>query len=661
MATLGNTSGSSLMRSAASIQKTIAEIEDKQADNQWKYSAKTDDDYQVYDAYLQDKMAKLEASPTLQNISRLETLRAQRLNVSRQYSTSTLQRMSTDILAGNSTNIDKYKMIVNLYNRANSEGNYDFAQSLVGQAYSLEQKIQYDKDVADRAAEAQHAANVVANKEGYESALDMIDSMAEQFGAGLKSSSQGAITKELKKQSESLISSLKSIGVEVPENAQLNYGTIVKTLLDAKMQLYGQLEDMYRAEPNGQIKADKYAMEQQNIIDNKPGIKVGGKSFSLAEANAWEQQPNMIQFVPTGEQDLNGNMIMSPKAMPIVDYQYAEDGTLIPVYSSVTGGKVGSTKGIFNKELTDIADSKQGEQNRNMIQKELEGLGFSNIDINPETGDITAKSSDDPTNAVFNDALRKLGINTTDGKVGQSEIRLIKKGTGYVLNPMMDNEGRNRSLYLSIDEKGKAAIYDTKYDFATKQPSYNLITKSDPTYNTLKNSTTELGTGQNAAWAIANAKSEQLQPNTLAGARFMKDMADKYYNGDQNAAWEDVSRAQTGKQAAVVQQTIRSNITSPQPYPTLVAPAPTPTPTYQLTPINKVNTSLTPSFMNKQPDLVKDILPEVSNMFKGYGTIMRQGYTESNIIPEIAKKFYGGDKQKAADVVYKYRKDVYGN
>lgn len=153
---------SSLLRSAASTQKKIAEQQDAQVAYDYSLSAKTYQDFQQYSEYLNSRRGVYS-----NDASKLLTLE-KTVNAARKaYTTNEIQRANIDIIEGRSTSQDKYQKLTDLFYQAVDNNDYDQATSLNLQLDNLSVKMQNEAQVAaDKAlsdAKAFGAAGAKAN------------------------------------------------------------------------------------------------------------------------------------------------------------------------------------------------------------------------------------------------------------------------------------------------------------------------------------------------------------------------------------------------------------------------------------------------------------------------------------------------------------------
>lgn len=606
----GNIGASALVKSAASIGSQIAEYQDKMQALQWNSSAQTDADYEVYSKYLNTRIEKLSNQGSLSSSSKALTLTTTLQSANRSYVSNSIQRTTINILEGSATAVEKQNAIVGFYKEAVANGDENLAQNLQQQYDSLSIQIQNEAEAAANAAEAQAKKNAAAVKLGYTSQIDALKAKLTEFGSELKDYGQGTVTAQLQDFSKKQLAELKKLGVEVPEGAQLNNGSIISAIINTIGNSYVEAGNAISiTDPSG---AQSMYDNATNIANGNTTFNVAGNGFTLEDADFYAKNPTAF-FTKYNGIDVQGNATYKLQRAAIDGYQYNQQGEIIPTYSST--------------DISAVGQKEKGERDR--IKQELEKAGLS-VDIN-ENGVITITPSDKST--IINNALKGYGLPAT------TKFQVVLTDGGYQFNPITDSGGNKRLLVLSKDQSGKFGLYDQRFDAATGKSYVNLLEK-DSGYNSLEN-----GLGQNALTSVMQEdlvnllQNYQAKGNGYTEKTVIPQIAAKYFNNNFNAAADAVYRARRPLERSTE---IAASTSKQTGIPT------TGTPTVQ---------SLTIATKGQNNNIDAFTADGIKRAFEGF-KIRPNGYTESTIIPDIAKKFFGNDTKKAAAAVYAYRKNA---
>lgn len=127
---------SALLRGAASAAQKTRDFNDSLAAYQWDNSPKTYADYLAYDGYLESQ------SQGVADPGTLLAYQKKRDSARSGYISNEIQRQSIDVIEGNTSNVDKYDRMLNLYYQAADAGQNDLAQGLRLQLDNLSVTIQ---------------------------------------------------------------------------------------------------------------------------------------------------------------------------------------------------------------------------------------------------------------------------------------------------------------------------------------------------------------------------------------------------------------------------------------------------------------------------------------------------------------------------------------
>lgn len=218
---LGSGSVSSLLKSAGTIQTEINTYNDSVAAYTYANSAYTDSALQTYSDYLNGRITNVSSLGGPVNAEKALTLTktlesAQKSNIS-----ATIARENIQVLAGNATLNDKYDTVVQQFSRAQAIGDDTLAQSLMSQAYSISQSIQYQAQQASAAATTLSAAKATSN----ESVVTNITQGIKQLVAYTKQSSGSSIDKAASAWVKANAPTLATLGVVV--KSQPNFFDVI--------------------------------------------------------------------------------------------------------------------------------------------------------------------------------------------------------------------------------------------------------------------------------------------------------------------------------------------------------------------------------------------------------------------------------------------------
>lgn len=326
----GNSSSSALIKSANTAANEIATYNDSLAEYQYQLSAKTDDDLQTYQDYLNGRINTLNASGSVTDASKALSLTKSLTSAVSTNSSSNIQRENIQVMAGNGSLTDKYNTIVSQYTRAVGIGDMSLAQSLESQAYSVNQSIQLqNQNAADAAKTLQDAA---VSYQG--DVVTSIQNGLKDLNNAAKSKSETDFNKYAQEYVDTNSDNLKALGVVLPKGAQPNYFNIVQGLVGAQ---YNALVLKAQAEaPIDPTKAQNYAYDAQFLSDGSTKVDTLGGSLSIQEIAQAAQDPQMFAYNST-----TGTYKQTTKT----GYQYENingQQQVVPTYSGYTSSQVAS-------------------------------------------------------------------------------------------------------------------------------------------------------------------------------------------------------------------------------------------------------------------------------------------------------------------------------
>jgi len=624
MPTLGNVGASALVKSAASIASQLQDYQDKLMALSWNSSAQTDADFQEYKTYLTNRIDKLRSAGSLSTSSKALTLTTTLQSANRSYVSNSIQRASMAILDGSGTPVDKQNQIVEFYKQALSNGDESLAQNLLSQYYSLDQQIQYNAQVAAESGATLYKANAKAQAAGYADAASMIQDQLASLSAEYKGSGQATLTKAFKDFSKENASIFKALGIQLPEGSAVTNGAVIAGAIQAIAKANYLAAD---AVANTDASAyNNYISEGDSYIVNGTGtVSALGHSFTLDEAQAYANNPKMFVQKTTGQGVVGQNKDGSPKygttygleKAAILGYQYSPQGDIVPIYA-------------------DSAENPLDKNGREDIQKDLEKAGFS-VKI-ADDGTIYASQSSDGRNGFFSNAISQYGIDKNQ------QFIVNKTSSGYQFAPIDSANGNQLLLTVAKDTGGRYGVYNSSFDPLSQRAKNTLLGRFD-NFDLINNTLSANDPGGLSAVLKRSFSNFGSQPQGFTENNIIPQIADQFFGGNKQAAAEAVYK---------YRKPLEQALASPK------APTSQVLKTGNILGVDnkKSIASNTTSILGvptigPKPVTLDAALKQAFTGFAG----RYQGYTESTILPSIAKQFFNGDIKKAADVVYPYRKN----
>lgn len=280
---VGSASASSLVKSASTLQTELAAYQDTAAKITYANSAKTDADLQQYIQYLQSRVSSLSGMGRVTDATKALTMQQEITSAIHSNISATIQRENIQVMAGNAKLQDKYNVIVGQYQRAVSIGDDALAQSLMSQAYSVNQTIQYQAQQSATAsadlAKKLAAANY-ANTENY--VIGMKQAM-ETIGKAISTNGVEKSNQVI----DAAISELQKAGVQIPKGAKTNVFEIAQNIIGVPTQNKdgtisynsGSIMDIYQKTAQSIAATDPTSAA--TVRNNMFGIQAGTTNFNL--------------------------------------------------------------------------------------------------------------------------------------------------------------------------------------------------------------------------------------------------------------------------------------------------------------------------------------------------------------------------------------------
>lgn len=343
---LGNSSVSSLLRSASSIQNEINSYNDSLAAYQYELSTKTDADLSRYQRYLGGRIDRLRSTGNVVDASKALSLTKTLTSATRSNVSANIQRENIQLMSGNATLQDKYNAIVGQFQRAIGVGDMSLAQQLESQAYSVSQSIQYQAAQAAQAGSALAKASQEAKVSEQSSVAGSLDDALKQLNNDIKNLGVKDFNKVAGKWVDANRDVLQTLGAVIPKGAQPNYWDLVRGIQNAKYNAL-VLKAQYQA-PTNPAAAQNTLRDAALISQGATKISTLGGDLTIQEIQQASQDPAMFAY-----DSASGKYTRTAQ----VGYQYI-NGQVMPQYSGVA---VDSSKhnladlaqsGIINNERT---------------------------------------------------------------------------------------------------------------------------------------------------------------------------------------------------------------------------------------------------------------------------------------------------------------------
>lgn len=282
-------STSALLRSANSLRNSITAYQDSLEAFKYANSAYTDEAFNSYQDYLKGRINELNNAGGVTNAEKALTLTKTLEAATKNNISSTIQRENIAVLSGNASLSDKYGVVVSQYLRAANNGDMTLAQSLMGQAYSLNQQIQYQAQAARDAAKALQTAQ--ATQQG-DIVTNLRDSL-NYFEGIAKNASEKELNTALKGFVNDNADTFKALGVNV-STQQPNYFDVAAGIVGA---IYNHTVLQAQAQaPLNPLQSRDLAMSAQNILSGATKFNTLGGSLSFQDIQQASQDPSMFAY-----------------------------------------------------------------------------------------------------------------------------------------------------------------------------------------------------------------------------------------------------------------------------------------------------------------------------------------------------------------------------
>jgi hypothetical protein len=446
----GNTSPSSLIKSASTLQNELNTYQDTVQRLQFENNP-SDSNLQSYLNYLGGRMNVLNATGSITNATKALELQQTGVSAVSKNTSFNIQNESIQVLTGNATNTDKLNYIMSAYQRAAGIGDVTLAQSLESQAYGLSQTIQYEQQVSAQNAITVNNANATAIKAGYTNAIDAVKSgltdVYTQLQNGGETRVQGAL-KDFTAKFGDLYTQLT--GEKLPTGAQVSLGSITQAYFNAEYQY--NLKAAAAIQPYSTTDAQTFTQNAQDIVSGATKISVPGVgNMNVYQANTWAASPNLYRVVTNAD----GTNSLTQNAITHYEMQ---NGQVIPI----SNGEAGTAYGILNNK------SVNGQTNTvktNLLGNNGNGGLLQKLNLN-----LVSNNNGNVTVQLTNQALKELHLTNTDLRSGD-QITLIPQANGglqFTQNGKIYNlavDAKNLVGVNVTDSTGKSSFIGGQYGF----------------------------------------------------------------------------------------------------------------------------------------------------------------------------------------------------
>lgn len=334
---LGNTSPSALIKSASSAATAVQDYNDKLQAAIYADSAKTNDDFNAYQTYLNGRIGNLSTSTSIADASKMLTLTQTLTDAAKTNTSAEIQRENIQVMSGSATLSDKYNTIVNQYQRAVANNDLGLAQSLESQAYSVSQSIQYQAQQSASASRALSTANAA-----YQG--DIVTSLGkslDQLNYLSKASGQNGMNTAIQQWVKGNAANLATLGVVIPAGAQPNYFDLVSGIATA--QYNATVLKAQALSATDPLAAQNAMLDAQAIVNGQTGFSTitmsDGKTQSMNFYDLQSAASNPSEFIFDNK---TGGLV---KAQQVGYGGYNALGQPEGVYSGSVPGKNAATSG----------------------------------------------------------------------------------------------------------------------------------------------------------------------------------------------------------------------------------------------------------------------------------------------------------------------------
>ena len=441
---VGNASASNLVKTAATVQRELATLQDTEAEYTYANSAKTSADLQTYTDYLNSRITSLQSSGTITDITKAQTMQqkvitATHENISADIVRENINLMSQGISGTPAGYQDKMNVVAAEYQRALGVGDSGLAQSLFSQYDSLSQSYQSAVTAASSAASTLSSAATSANVTYQGEVVTNLESALKSFTGTAKNLSENELNSTLAAWASANSKTMATLGVKI-NTSQPNYWDVVSgiagAIYNAKV-LQAQAESV-----TNPLVSATYAQDAQNYLTGTTKFSTLAGDLTVQQIAEAQTNPQMFAYDSS-----TGTYKMTIQT----GYQYQTmtnaDGTqtqqLVPSYSGMT------QKGQFDKVYF-LSPTETAQMTKL-------GLNFSE-NTSGTTGDGVQVQATENTPGWLKQLIGSNGIANVYST--QNGFLQIKAGS---------TSGQGVSSYvIAQDQKGLQGIYEQLPDGTSK-------------------------------------------------------------------------------------------------------------------------------------------------------------------------------------------------
>ncbi len=443
----GNASPTSLVKSAATLERELASFDDQEAAITYENSAKTQADLDAYTSYLNGRVSTLTGDgSTISDQTKALTLSqdivsATHANISADIQRENINLMSTGIASTPSGYQQKMGVVAGEYTRALSIGDDALAQSLMSQYYSLSQSYQ------SAVATAASASSTLAKASGtatYESEVvtNLTDTLKSFVGTA-KNLSENELNSDLASFAKTNAGTLGALGVKIQGN-QPNYWDVTAGIAGA---IYNAKVLQAQAESaTNPLVAESYATEAQNYLNGSTKFQTLAGDLTVQQITEAQSNPQMFSY-----DNSTGTYKMTTQTgyqyMPMTDANGSTSNVLVPTYSGMV------SKGEANKVLF-LSPTQTTEMTKL-------GLNFSENTSGKNKG-----TTGDGVEVQLNDNAP----NWLKQIAGQGSIlNMYTQNNGFLQFKAGSTTGQGDAYYtVASDERGLQGVYEHNPDGSIK-------------------------------------------------------------------------------------------------------------------------------------------------------------------------------------------------
>lgn len=552
---------SSLLRSAASTRKKVLAQQDAEYDYQWSNSAKSYEDYQAYQDYL-DKRAKASTDPA-QNLRLRKTVDS----AFRGYTSNEIQRQGINVLEGNATNTDKYNAMYGLYQQAIASGMDDMALGLRLQLDSLDKTIQSEAQASASAAAGASKKAVDATIKANTDSFKVLGDLLGEYGVDgvneiMKNPEAQGIMVQVNPALADVFAQGGEIGIfdialGITQTLKDTYANAISQLPPEDAVAYQDKLDALDEKgfkiPGIEGSASGGGVSIQDLQDQVTAVRNGGAAFFRGPDNTlvkgkvtdytWDKDGKVVNKFANpfseGEKDSPYNQVID-NFKQSQSYRRDAKGNYINAEGKVVAqykdGKIFDAKGkMFESEAAMTNALKDSNKDYATLLKEQ---GFNIQTKDGKTYVTAATTADGKTPAGFEStAPMEVVVD------GQGNLRFVKE----------DPKTGNKELYqVGFDKDGKANVRALKPGEQGAISSEQLGNTSIKNLALLKNTGFSGLNAGNSSLAASNdviAQGDNFTHGVLADPQKRVE----YFNGgivDPKTGLPDIKKSQEGENAA---------------------------------------------------------------------------------------------------------------